>query len=150
MMTPTEMSPGVIVVVRRCKMKKAILLICCVLFVGCATTQQRLENDFSSRVDMDFVTDQTKYWEDYRHCIGIATAIEDKMLREARARAILGALIGAAIGAAVSEAYDADYTGATAGVGALSGAAGGVMSVQSHSGEAFKNCMQCRGYKLLW
>jgi outer membrane lipoprotein SlyB len=133
-------------------MKTSIVLIA-LIFIGCATPQQRfqkLSQDYNTRIDPASITDQSQYQTDYDFCVGIAVQLEQQAIREAQSRFLAGAIGGALVGAAMGRIIGKDYMSDGAGLGAVSGAVSGAASTPVHSSDAFGRCMLNRGYRLFW
>ncbi|WP_448383856.1 hypothetical protein [Desulfosoma sp.] len=69
---------------------------------------------------------------------------------QAVAKGLTGALLGAGLGYGLGRAWGGHNNAGWTATGAAAGAAGALGSVENHADTVFKNCMENRGYKLLW
>ncbi len=136
-------------------MKKAvwILMSFIVLLTGCASRQalkQRYIQNMAARIDMGSVQDMSRYQQDLDTCADLAARWHYRAQNEAMANGLAGALLGAGLGYGLGRAWGGYHDAGWTATGAVAGAAGGLGSVQNHGDTVFKNCMQNRGYKVLW
>ncbi len=136
-------------------MKKAVsaVLVLIVFSAGCANHQalvQQYRENMAARVDMGSVQDITRYQQDLATCADLAAQWQQRAQEQATANALLGAFLGASLGYGLGRAWGTHSNAGWAATGAAAGAAGGLSSVQNHADTVFKNCMENRGYKLLW
>ncbi|MEJ5365811.1 MAG: hypothetical protein WHS86_11960 [Desulfosoma sp.] len=134
--------------------RTALILMVLVLFsTGCASKEilkQKYMQDMAARIDMGSVQDMARFQTDLSTCADLAAEWHCRAQNEAMANGLVGALVGAGLGYGLGRAWGGHNDAGWAATGAAAGAAGGVGSVSNHADTVFKNCMQNRGYKLLW
>lgn len=131
-------------------MKKLIIAIAiCVLVTGCANIDS-IRTIGHARVDPISVKDQEKYNSDLEECAQLALNWYSNYQRQALIGAILGAGLGAGLGAATGSVWNSRAAQQGAGLGAAYGSVAGAGAAKNYTNEVMKNCLEHRGYMLLW
>lgn len=130
-------------------MKRSMALVAVLALAagGCATTQDRVVN----RIDPISITDGEKYQQDVAECTRLADQAQAQTNQERATRGVVGGLLGAATGAAIGAAVGGGAGAATgAAVGGTTGVVGGAVTADNHRDTVIRNCLQNRGYRILY
>ncbi len=111
---------------------------------------ESLKNAGAARVDPISVTDQEKFQRDLEECAQLAYVWHQTFQRQVLIGAIVGAGLGAGLGAATGSILDRRTAMQGMGLGAAYGSVAGAAAVPYRVTDVMTNCLQHRGYMLLW
>lgn len=130
------------------KTRILIIILALILLASCATSGRAR---FQGRIDPISITNQDQFEMDCNACFALVRAEMGWERQDALNRGVGGAILGAGLGAAFAGIIgDSSWVGRGAGIGALSGGMAGMASTPYLIDSVWGNCMQNRGYKLLW